>query len=313
LGFKFGLKALGLFLTAALPAFPIALQYDQVLTTGSGGFPAVVRVGGCSGALLADGIHVLTAAHCTASYSSPDNINTVFTDFVGLTVGIFTQSTSVSIPVAAIHRNPLASLIFPSDSTSGLLLYDLAILDLATPAPADANGYTFDTSGTAIATNGAVTLAGWGLGGYPGTTAQSPGSLRAATNTVAGVFTSIIDPNATPTTESLPDTPIALLWDTTSDIHNPADTTGLGNHGDSGGPLVYNNNLIGVLAFGNLPDSGGPILVGAEYANAYTNLANRGNLDFLNSVLSVPEPGTWAMLSCGVLLLGIARRRRLMQ
>jgi secreted trypsin-like serine protease len=304
-----GLQLLGLMVVAALPAFPIALQYDQVLTTGSGGFPAVVRVGGCSGALLADGVHVVTAAHCAASYSSPDNVNTVFTDFVGLTVGIFTQSTSVSIPVAGIHLNPLASLIFPSDPTAQLLLYDLAVLDLATPAPADGNGYTLDTTGTAITTNGPVTLAGWGLGGYPGTTAQSAGSLRSATNTVAGVFTSITDPNATPILENLPDTPIALFWDTTSDIHNPSDTTGLGNHGDSGGPLVYNNQLIGVLSFGNLPDSGGTIQVGTQYVNAYTNLANRGNLDFLNSVLSTPEPGTWAMFSLGVLLLGAARIR----
>jgi hypothetical protein len=309
LGSKFGLKALGLFLISALPAFPIALQYDQVLTTGSGGYPAVVRIGGCSGALLADGIHVLTAAHCAASYSSPDNVNTVFTDFVGLTVGIFTQTTSVSIPVAAIHRNPLASLIFPSDPASGLLLYDLAVLDLATPAPADANGYTLDTSGNAITTNGAVTLAGWGLGGYPGTTAQGPGSLRAATNSVAGVFTSITDPSANPMVEPLPDTPIALFWDTTNDIHNPANTTGLGDHGDSGGPLIYNNQVIGVLSFGNLPDSGGTIQVGTEYANAYANLANRGNLDFLNSVLSAPEPGTWVMFACGLLLLAIGRLR----
>jgi secreted trypsin-like serine protease len=294
---------------AALPAFPIALQYDQVLTTGSGGFPAVVRVGGCSGALLADGVHVLTAAHCAASYNSPDNINTVFTDFVGLTVGIFTSSTSVSIPVAGIHLNPLASLIFPTDPTSQLLMYDLAVLDLATPAPLDANGYALDTSGFAITNNSPVTLAGWGLGGYPGTTAQSSGSLRAATNTVAGTFTSITDPSATPGFEPLPDTPIALFWDTTSDIHNPSNTTGLGDHGDSGGPLLYNNQLIGVLSFGNLPDSGGAILTGTEYANAYVNLANRGNLDFLNSVLSTPEPGTWAMLSIGVLLLGIGRRR----
>jgi hypothetical protein len=83
----------------------------------------------------------------------------------------------------------------------------------------------------------------------------------------------------------------------------------LGNHGDSGGPLLYNNQLIGVLSFGNLPDSGGTILTNTQYANAYVNLANRGNLDFLNSVLSTPEPGTWAMFSLGALLLGIGRLR----
>jgi hypothetical protein len=307
----FGVRAAGLLVAMACPAFPIVLQYDQILTTGSPGYPSVVRVGGgCSGALLADGVHVLTAAHCVSTYSSPDNINTIFNLVSNLSVGVFTPGSSVSIPVSGIHLNPLAALMFPSDSTTQLLIYDLAVLDLSTPAPADAGGYLIDASGNAIVNHGTVTLAGWGLGGYPGGTVGGAGTRRAATNVVAGVFAAATDVNATPDTVSLPDLPIALIWDTTSSIHDPNNLTGLGDHGDSGSPLTYNGNLIGVLSFGTLPDAGGQVVIGQRYYNGYTNLAVQGNAEFLASILNSPEPGTFAMIGLGALVLVAARRSR---
>jgi hypothetical protein len=297
----------GFLLLAASPAFPIALQYSPTFTTGSGGLSGVVNLGGCSGALLADGLHVITAAHCAASIGT-NGVDTFLTPFNNMHAGIFTNTTSVSIPVTAVHLNPLTALWFPSDfANTNLLMYDLAILDLATVAPADATRYNLDLTGDAIVNNSAVTLAGWGLGGYPGGTVGNAGDRRSATNTVAGVFTQATDPNI-PATISLPDLPIALAWTTTADINNPSNTTGLGNHGDSGGPLTYNGNLIGVLSFGTLPASG-TIAIGQTYLNGYTDLAVAGNADWLLQTLA-PEPGTWAMAIGGAIVLALARRRR---
>src|SRR5437763_6414146 len=79
-------------LAAAIPAFPIAIQYAGYSSTGSSTYTGVVNLNGCSGVLLADGMHVLTAAHCAGTIASPDNVHTVITPFNNMTAGFFTQA-----------------------------------------------------------------------------------------------------------------------------------------------------------------------------------------------------------------------------
>jgi hypothetical protein len=267
--------------------------------------------------LLADGVHVLTAAHCASStwYVNSAGQTVLSQSIYGLSFFTGGYPGGISDAVTGVQFNPLTSAWFNADPSYGLM-YDVAILDLATPAPADATRYNLDLSGYAIDHNSGVVMAGWGLGGYPGgeiggsSPTGTSGSRRAGTNTVAGLRTTIDDPNlAGDPSVTLNDTPIMLLWTTTSDTGTPTNTTGLSNGGDSGGPLLYNGNLIGITSFGDLP-RGGILPIGQTYEADYMNLANPGNAGWLNSILQqeVPEPGTW-MLAAGGALLGLLRRR----
>lgn len=306
-----------LFLAAVLSAHAVTIQYSGGYGGGSGNFTGVADLSGCSGVLLADGIHVLTAAHCVANVTVNAQFQTILTP---VTPSLFfftpTDPNGIADAVTGIQFNPLTTAWFNSDPTAGLT-YDLAILDLSAPAPADATRYNLDLSGDAITNHGAVVMAGWGYGGYPTTAADcaadpnacidgTEGTRRAGTNTVAGVFTSVQDGSLS---ANLPDTPIALEWTTTSDTNNPNDTTGLPNGGDSGGPLLYNGNLIGITSFGNLP-RGGVVPEGSTFEAGYVDLANPGNADWLDSVLDeAPEPGTWMLAAGGALLLFLCRRK----
>lgn len=306
---KFGSLAALLFL-AASPGYSVTIQYIGGFGTGSGNFTGVANLSGCSGALLEDGMHVLTAAHCAASISVDSLGQTVLTPNIpSLSFFTPTDPGGIADTVTGVQFNPLTKLWFPTDLANSGLMYDLAILDLAAPAPADATRYTLDLSGFAVAHNSAVVMAGWGLGGYPGGSVDGTGGTRrGGTNTVAGVFTTASDGSLVVT---LTDKPIALQWTTTSDINNPNNTLGLTNAGDSGGPLLYNGNLIGITSFGNLPrgdSSGSTIQVGVTYDAGFANLADPGNADWLNSELEAPEPGTWMLAASGALLALLRRR-----
>ena len=300
-------------LAAAFPAHSVTTQFPGGYI---GNFSGVANLSGCSGALLADGIHVLTAAHCAGSWSVNGSGQTVLTQGI-FGLYFFTpmyNGSAFADAVTGVQFNPATAVWFKDDPYYGLM-YDIAILDLATPAPADAVRYNLDLSGYAIAHNSPVTMAGWGLGGYPGGEVGgfgpngTAGNLRAGTNTVAGIRTSIDDPNLPlDPSVTLLDDPIRLLWTTTSDTTTPSNTLGLSNGGDSGGPLLYNGNLIGITSFGDLPRNG-ILPIGQTYEADYVNLANSGNAGWLSSVLSgTPEPATW-MLAAGGALLVLLRRR----
>src|ERR1035441_974889 len=150
--------ALPLWLWAsALPGYAVTIQYQGGYGTGNGNFTGVANLGGCSGVLLADGMHVLTAAHCAATVSVNGLFQTVLTpNITGLS--FFTPSDPNGLPdaVTGVQFNPLTSVWYPTDPTNSGLTYDLAILDLANLAPADATRYNLDLSGYAIANNSPV-------------------------------------------------------------------------------------------------------------------------------------------------------------
>jgi hypothetical protein len=262
---------------------------------------------------MADGIHVLTAAHCVANISTNASNQTILTRNGLSSLSFFTPTYSGGFAdsITGVQFNPLTTLMFPADPSFGLLEYDIAIIDLATPAPADATRYNLDLSGYGVTHSVPVTLGGWGFGGYPGgNVSGTAGTRRGGTNVTDGYFGSATDSNLPPAqqTITLPDTPIALQWTTSSDVNNPSDTTGLGNSGDSGSPLIYNGDVIGILDFGNLPNHG-VLPIGVTYENGYADLANPGNANFLEGLLgSAPEPGTWALSAAGALLVWLRRR-----
>jgi hypothetical protein len=299
-----------LLIAFAVPGFPISIQFQGGAGTGSGNFTGVANLGGCSGALLADGVHVLTAAHCVSTVSVSSG-ETVLTPTGISSLLFFTPAfpNGISDGITGVHFNPLTALWFPGDLAHSLLMYDLALLDLAAPAPLDAAHYNLDLSGIAVANRSAVVLAGWGLGGSPGTSVNGTGGTRrGATNKIAGVYSTADDPFlAGDPIITLADQPIALMWTTPHDTLNVVNTTGLGNAGDSGGPLLYNGNLIGILSYGDLPRSGS-IPFGATFSNGYVNLANPGNANWLESQLA-PEPATF-LIGLGVTTLLVARKRR---
>ena len=303
--------ALPLLLMAAFPAHPVTIQYSGGYDTGSGNLTGVANLGGCSGALLADGMHVITAAHCVANASVGSGGQTVLTrngiSQLSFITGAYPNGFVDG--VTGVQFNPNTQLWFPNDPTNPFLMYDVAILDLARAAPADATRYNLDTSGYAIANNSPVTMAGWGVGGYPGGSVNgTSGTRRGGTNTVGGVLDYAWDYNL-PAKVTLLDEPIALYWTPTSDTSTAGNTLGLSNAGDSGGPLFYNGNLIGVVNFGDLPRSGN-LAIGPTYDNGYANLSSPGNVSWLESLGldSVPESGTWMMVAGGAVLLILRRR-----
>jgi hypothetical protein len=302
-----------LLLAAAVPAHSVTIQYSGGFVTGAGNFTGVASLptSGCSGALLADGIHVITAAHCAATVSVGSGGQTVLTpngiDHLFFFTGAFPSGSFDA--VTGVHLNPLTTAWFSADPNYGLM-YDIAILDLAVPAPDDATRYSLDLSGNAITNHSAVTMAGFGLGGYPGgDVGGTGGTRRAGTNTVWTTFGSASDPNLPgDPVVALTDSPIALRWTTTSDINTPGNTLGLSNAGDSGGPLLFNDNLIGVTSFGTLPRSGIIPCCGQTFEAGYANLADPGNADWLIAELDAPEPGTWMLPAGGALLVWLRRR-----
>src|ERR1039458_849582 len=104
---------LPLLLLAAVPAHAVTTQFPGGYITD---FSGLANLGGCSGVLLADGMHVLTAAHCAATVSVNGLFQTVLTpNITGLS--FFTPSDPNGLPdaVTGVQFNPLTSVWYPTD------------------------------------------------------------------------------------------------------------------------------------------------------------------------------------------------------
>src|ERR1022692_4112382 len=104
---KFGSLTALLFL-AAVPGYSVTTQYPGGYISD---FSGVANLSGCSGALLADGMHVLTAAHCAASWSVNSGGQTVLTqDIFGLSFFTGTYPSGFSDAVTGVQFNPLTAV-----------------------------------------------------------------------------------------------------------------------------------------------------------------------------------------------------------
>jgi hypothetical protein len=293
--------ALGLWaiLAAAGPARAIVINDTSApgYVTGNGQFTGVAKLtfnylaqGSatflCSGALMIDGIHVVTAGHCV---SGAANWQVTFETPGGMT----TLGTSA----AAVH--PLfASRPAPLDQINQ---YDVAILTLAGLAPADAARYGIldDLPGPSTT----VDLVGYGLGGSPDGNLGA-GVRRHATNTIDGAVSTFVDGPASVPSPDLPLIMSVVFGDGTSAGE------GLVSGGDSGGPALLGTDIVGLGTTTNVPRSPDLMQDGVFYFSSHANLTNDAIGDWLLSFVQVREPAATLPFAAGaLLLLAVAGRR----
>lgn len=298
----------------------------------------------CSGSLLSDRIHVLTAGHCVSSGNGTITPVSATATFYGGTdpdAVIGTLGTpapgAVRVDVASFSVNPLYTGDVIDD-------HDIAVITLAQAAPAFATGYDI-FAGNLIGEE--YNVAGYGarsdVGGAVGADLGT-GRLRQGINlydTTLGdpVFQGVLDAGFFGGTTG--ETRYSYISDfddglvandatcqlVVAGFGGPATSqycqTGLGARevstagGDSGGPQFVGGAIASVTSYG--------LTFGSDYGDI-DNLLNdtfgefngfvstRYNLDYLRSVASfgvaVPEPSSWAMMVAGIGLAGAAMRRR---
>ena len=249
---------------------------------------------GCSGALLSDGMDILTAGHClTSSYGSsvPASVNVTFLG-----------------PNGTVSDTSTQYFVDPGWGGVSSQGSDLAILRLSSPAPSFAAGYSLYTGSF---TSSTVLLAGYGYSGTGDTGANGSaypfGTLRQGQN--GYLWTGDVlgwSPNL-----------YVGQFVANSNIPNQVDVA----PGDSGGPSFYDGEIIGVHDFIScFTGAGGDCLVppstctandscyGQLFADtdaaAYTSWID-SNLDY-----SAPEPGTAAEVLLGLCAASLLGRRR---
>ncbi len=286
---------------------------------------------GCSGALLSDGLHVLTAAHCVTDAQGNLNID------VGSTTN-FAQ-----FPITATGPNGLGNITNPAGqvTVSGITVHpgwtgdyvrggnDIAVLTLASQAPVEAVRYQLYTAGDEV---GKTSLkSGWGTIGDGATGASIGSGWRMGQNTWDMNGQDFWDGIAAANPNILMyDFDNGLAANDAFDAYFGLAGLGLGDNevlsgrGDSGGPSFINGKLAGVTSFGITFFSnnqgqclaGNPDLV-CGLNNTFGEFAGDTRVSGYSSWITaqlaapVPEPVSGALLLAGLGVIGsVARRRR---
>jgi secreted trypsin-like serine protease len=266
----------------------------------------------CSGALMSDGIHMLTAAHClTDFFGNPD--------FLGGTATFFPNPDGVEVLeiVSAVTHPDFNSFLEAGN--------DIAILTLAAPASAGVQRYNIyrgaDEVGKTFDTSGFGTL-GTGLTGESGPAGFRRHGLNEFDSTMAGTFD--IFPGWTAgETVLFSDFDDGLPQHDAFGLFFGINGLGLGldevstSTGDSGGPAFVNGQIAGLSTFGIrvffADGSSADIdeLTNSSFGefNAFTRVSSYQ--DWIDSYVAaeVPEPATGAMLVLGGLFLAFKARR----
>jgi hypothetical protein len=260
----------------------------------------VPQVGGCSGALLWDRMHVVTAAHCSPSTGLSTN-------------AIFTTTTgSVTISGTATVNPGWTGNVNGGN--------DLSILTLNTLAPV--NGYQiYRDTAPALTAPIPIEVAGYGLTGTGANGAEqgTGGKLHAGTNTYDVIFSNT-------KLGGIPGGPYLLDFDDGTSAHDSIDalfevanlgtgpTEAMLASGDSGGPSFIGTKLAGIHSFIFSP--GQPYDVSQATNSSFGEVGGDTRLasyaGWIDSVVGapVPEPHSWAFISAGLLgVLGLARRQ----
>ena len=246
-------------------------------------------VEGCSGALLADGVSILTSAHCIAD---ANGVERAMSAYVRFTTSTGTYSSQV-----------VSFKVDPSYDGSATSPHDVAVLTLASPAPATVARYSLYAGDPS---DQIMTLAGYGFGGagangydaieYPA------GTLRVGENQY--------DPYAG--TDD-------LMFDFDDGPTAQADEAFIAP-GDAGGPSFIDGKIAGVHSYAErivYPNGSSPDIdnvLDSSFGEVAADSSVTYNLAFIQSaMLLAPEPGL--MILVGVALVAIAltgekRKRR---
>ena len=272
--------------------------------------------GACTGALLGDGVSVLTAAHCVAdAFGSPD--------YSGLQAR-FTGPANNGPGTGGYTFISAAAFVNPGWTGDVTLGGDLAVLRLSQQAPSYAARYSLYTG---MMTTSPIVMVGFGYGGT-GLTGADPinypinGALRAGTN---AYVTDGSDPRIGLSSQSL----IGQFYQAGNDSTNAlgvsspysaADEVDL-SPGDSGGPSFYDGQIIGVHDFvACFPDPNNSSICavppsittteGSYFGQLFGDTSVAANADWITAQEDVPEPATAGLVMIGIAAGFAARLRR---
>jgi hypothetical protein len=233
-------------------------------------------VEGCSGALLADGVSILTSAGCIADANGVNQATAAYVMFTTAD-GVFTTEA-------------VTFTVDPSFNGSETSPNDVAILTLASAAPDDVTRYSLYTGDPS---DQSITLAGYGFGGN-GSVGYDPadypfGTLREGQNqyqsgSATGDLTFVFN-------------------DPTTDPGAPADEAFIAP-GDAGGPSFIDGEIAGVHSYftgGNLNSSYGE--TGEDAGVSY-------NLAFIESEVLTPEPNLMIVLGIALVVISLSGSKR---
>ncbi|CAM3153939.1 Peptidase S1 domain-containing protein [Sphingomonas antarctica] len=297
----------------------------------------------CSGSLLADRIHVLTAGHCVSSGHGAITPISATATFYGGTDPEAVIGTTGTPAAGAVRINVAAFSVNPLYTGDVIDSHDIAIVTLAQAAPAFATGYRLDTTSNLVGAN--YNIAGYGgrsdqggsVGVNLGTGRLRQGDNRYDTRLGDSVFQGVLDASFFGGTTG--ETAHSYISDfdnglaqndstcllVTQGFGGPASpkycNTGRGASevssagGDSGGPQFLNGKISSVtsygLTFGLQPYSGD---IDNKLNDTFGELNGfapvQFNANYINSVTNLPEPAEWALMLGGFGLLGGAARRR---
>ena len=292
-----------------------AVVFSQSATSAAASvFSGVANIsiagsGSCSGTLLGDGLHVLTAGHCAVNQAiGAFSVNFQYDAGGGSTAS---QSLGVSSYLLAPAWDTASSV------TANLLNgADLAILTLSAMANIGITRYAINEGTTNLA-GAAAQIVGYGQSGVASNSLDT-GTRRVADNTVAGYWSSSTGPCVNSGIGSS-----GASKQLCTQLNNGPTNTGIGAFGDSGGGLFVNNVLVGVNSFVVCA----PGTVSCSYANpnaiGFGAMAGATNVaayaSFIDGILGVtapapgggvatPEPSS-LLLACAGLLLAVWKRQ----
>jgi hypothetical protein len=284
---------IGAIISSSAPLGAIAINNVDTpgYVTGTGNFTGVTRIlfeganGSlfiCSGALI-NPMYVVTAGHCVSGAS---NWQVAFETpgFNSLVIGV---DGSFLHPAFAPRPSPV----------DNLYEYDVAVLRLSSPAPADAEVYGLHRTLDDVLPASTVDIVGYGLGGNPEVGYYDAGTRRHAVNTIDGALDSLLG-------ASTPDHPLqmTLIFGASTDPGR-----GLINGGDSGGPLLFNGQILGIASYLSMPRPGsGVYQTGVEYLSGHENVADPVIGNWL-AQFEAAEPKATLLLALGVAIIAVAR------
>ena len=298
----------------------------------------------CSGALMQDRIHVLTAAHCVSNGAgTPNPVSTTvrFNRSANpdqVVQGVATSTSDIAVMSAAQY------FVHPDYTGEVIDQNDIAIIRLTQAAPLWVQSYRISTEFNLRGEQ--FEVAGYGARGPDGRGGAQfgTGRLRSGENEWdfrfgAGVFQDFFTQRDSNGEAFFGFADYEHSWvsdfdglagaNNASCLIASAFTTNLARYcdgaigpreantanGDSGGPNFINGRLAGITSYGlsfggTFGDSDGAVNSSfGEFAGVVPVNIHRGFIQ-ASTGIAVPEPSSWAMLIAGFGLIGATLRRR---